>query len=125
VQKTLAEHLRDRDKERQHHKRDEAIRNFSALLADLVRNPELTWKEVKKLLKKDYRYEIAEDLDREERERIFNEHISLLTKKKRDKFREMLDEISTLELTTSWKDIKRQIRDDPRYSKFGDSDKAC
>lgn len=90
----------------------------------MVRNPDLTWKEVKKQLKKDHRYEIAEDLEREERERIFNEHISMLTKKKRDKFREMLDEISSLELTSSWKDIKRQIRDDPRYSKFGDSDKC-
>ncbi|KAG5681050.1 hypothetical protein PVAND_010516 [Polypedilum vanderplanki] len=124
VQKKLAEHLRDRDKERQHHQRDEAIRNFSALLADLVRNPDLTWKEVKKLLKRDHRYEAAEELDRDERERLFNEHINLLTKKKRDKFREMLDEISSLELTSSWKDIKKIIRDDPRYIKFGNSDKC-
>lgn len=124
VQKTLAEHLRDRNKEREHHKHDEAVRNFSALLADLVRNPDLTWKEVKKLLKKDHRWDIVEDLDREERERLFAEHIHLLTKKKRDKFREMLDEINTLELTSSWKDIKRQIRDDPRYDKFGNSDRV-
>ncbi len=93
-------------------------------LLDLVRNPDLTWKEVKKQLKKDHRWEIAEDLDREEREGIFNEHINLLTKKKRDKFREMLEEISTLELTSSWKDVKKQIRDDPRYFKFGDSDRV-
>lgn len=124
VQKTLAEHLRDRDKERLHHKRDEAIRNFSALLADLVRNSDYTWKEVKKQLKKDHRYEIAEELDRDERERIFNEHINMLAKKKRDKFREMLDEINTLELTSSWKDVKKQIRDDPRFIKFGPSEKV-
>lgn len=122
VQIKLAEHLRDRDKERQHHKHDEAIRNFGALLADLVRNPDLTWKEAKKLLKKDHRYD--SDLDREERERLFNDHINLLTKKKRDKFRELLEEITTLELTSPWKDIKRQIRDDPRYSKFGNSDRC-
>lgn len=124
VQKTLAEHLRDRDKERQHHKRDEAIRNFSALLADLVRNADYTWKEVKKQLKKDHRWEIAEELERDEREKIFNEHINMLTKKKRDKFREMLDEITSLELTSSWKDVKKQIRDDPRYIKFGPSEKV-
>lgn len=124
VQKTLAEHLRDRDKERLHHKRDEAIRNFTALLADLVRNSDYTWKEVKKQLKKDHRWQIAEELERDERERIYNEHINLLAKKKRDKFREMLDEITTLELTTSWKDIKKQIRDDPRYIKFGPSEKV-
>jgi transcription elongation regulator 1 len=124
VQKTLAEHLRDRDKERQHHKRDEAMRNFSALLADLVRNPDLTWKEAKKLLKKDLRWGSVEQLERDERELLFEEHIELLTKKKRDKFREMLEEISSLELTSTWKDIKRAIRDDPRYIKFGNSDKV-
>jgi hypothetical protein len=75
VQRTLATHLRDRDKERQHHQRDEAIRHFNALLADLVRNPDFTWKEVKKLLKKDHRYEMVEMLDRDDRERIFMEHI--------------------------------------------------
>jgi len=122
VQIKLAEHLRDRDKERQHHKHDEAIRNFGALLADLVRNPDLTWKEAKKLLKKDHRYD--SDLDRDERERLFNDHINMLAKKKRDKFREMLDEISNMELTSPWKEIKRQIRDDPRYSKFGNSDRV-
>jgi hypothetical protein len=36
----------------------------------------------------------------------------------------MLDELQNLELTSSWKDIKRQIRDDPRYTKFGGSDKV-
>lgn len=46
VQQQLAGHLRDLHKERAHHKRDEAMRHFSALLADLVRNPDLTWKEV-------------------------------------------------------------------------------
>ena len=124
VQRTLATHLRDRDKERQHHQRDEAIRHFNALLADLVRNPDLTWKEVKKQLKKDHRYELVEMLDRDDRERIFGEHISALARKKRDKFREMLDELSQLELTSSWKDIKRLIRDDPRYTKFSSSEKV-
>lgn len=69
VQRTLATHLRDRDKERQHHQRDEAMRHFNALLADLVRNADLTWKEVKKLLKKDHRWELISMLDRDDRER--------------------------------------------------------
>lgn len=124
VQRTLAENLRDRDKERQHHKRDEAVRHFTALIADLVRNSDQTWKEVKKQLKKDHRWELVEELDREQKERLFNDHISLLTKKKRDKFREMLDEITTLDLTSSWKFVKKNIRDDPRFIKFGHSDKV-
>lgn len=124
VQRTLANHLRDRDKEREHHKRDEAIRHFTALMADLVRNPDMTWKEVKKLLKKDHRWELCDNLDRDDRERLFNDHIGLLTKKKRDKFREMLEEIPTLELTSTWKEIKKMIKDDPRYLKFSSSEKV-
>lgn len=124
VQRTLATHLRDRDKERQHHQRDEAIRHFNALLADLVRNAELTWKEVKKQLKKDHRWELVELLDREDREGLFNDHINNLVKKKRDKFREMLDEIPSLELTTQWKDIKKAIREDPRYLKYNSSERC-
>lgn len=46
-----------------------------------------------------------------------------LGKKKRDKFREMLDEL-TLGLTASWKDVKKQIRDDPRYLKYSSSEKC-
>lgn len=123
VQQQLAGHLRNLHKEREHHKRDEAIRHFNALLADLVRNPDLTWKEVKKILRKDSRWESVEQLDRENRERIFNDHILQLGKKKRDKFREMLDEL-TLDLTASWKDVKKQIRDDPRYLKYSSSEKC-
>jgi hypothetical protein len=37
VQRTLATHLRDRDKERQHHRHTEAVQHFNALLADLVK----------------------------------------------------------------------------------------
>lgn len=81
VQQQLASHLRNLNKEREHHKRDEAIRHFNALLADLVRNPDLTWKEVKKILRKDSRWESVEQLDRENRERIFNDHILQLGKK--------------------------------------------
>lgn len=124
VKITLAEHLRERDKERQHHKRDEAVRHFTALVNDLVRNSELSWKEVKKQLKKDQRWELVENLDREEKERLFNDHIGSLAKKKRDKFREMLDEITSLDLTSSWKNVKKQVRDDPRFLKFGHSDRV-
>lgn len=55
--------------------------------------------------------------------RIFNEHIDNLMKKKREKFREMLDEISTLQLTSTWKEIKKLVKDDPRYLKYS-SDKG-
>ncbi|KAH8414522.1 hypothetical protein KR215_007969 [Drosophila sulfurigaster] len=123
VHRTLAGHLRDRDKEREHHKRDECIGHFTALLTDLVRTPDFTWKEVKRQLRKDHRWELIETLDRDDRERIFNEHIDNLMKKKREKFREMLDEIGTLQLTSTWKEIKKLVKDDPRYLKYS-SDKG-
>lgn len=124
VQQQLAGHLRNLHKEREHHKRDEAMKAFTALLADLVRNPDLTWKEVKKQLRKDSRWEAVEELEREDRDRIYADHIAQLGKKKRDKFREMLNELPQLTLTTSWKDIKKQIRDDPRYLKYNSSDRC-
>ena len=39
VQRTLSTSLRERDKEREQHKKDEAIQHFNALLADLVSLP--------------------------------------------------------------------------------------
>ncbi|XP_044756362.1 transcription elongation regulator 1-like isoform X2 [Coccinella septempunctata] len=124
VQRTLANHMRDRDKEREHHKREEAIQHFNALLADLVRDPELSWREVKRILRKDHRWDLADSLGREEKEKLFNEHIDQLLKKKREKFRELLDETPDLTLTSTWKEIKKKIRDDPRYSKFASSERC-
>lgn len=82
-----------------------------------------TWKEVKRQLRKDHRFPLIETLEREERERLFNEHVHALAKKKRDKFRQLLEEIN-LDLTSSWKEVKRLIKDDPRYLKYNSSEKV-
>ncbi|KAL4703870.1 hypothetical protein ACJJTC_010804 [Scirpophaga incertulas] len=76
VQRALATSLRDRDKEREFHKRDEAVQHFNALLADLVRNPDLSWREAKKQLRKDHRYTLADLLSKEDKERLFAQHTS-------------------------------------------------
>lgn len=109
----MAVHLRDRDNEREQHKHDEAVHHFNALLADLVgiiitpsvdfyqfgifksilifcvqvRNSELSWREAKRQLRKDHRWDLVDLLDREEKEKLFNEHIESLNKKKKEKFR--------------------------------------
>merc|ERR1712088_246806 len=57
VKADMAGHLRDRDKERESHLHTEAVNAVSALLADLIRAPDFSWKEAKKILKKDSRYE--------------------------------------------------------------------
>lgn len=124
VQRTLATHMRDRDKEREQHKRDEAIQHFNALLADLVRTAELSWKEVKKMLKKDHRWDMENTLSREDKEKLFNEHIEQLLRKKREKFRELLDETAEVTLVSGWKEVKKLIRDDPRYTKFASTERV-
>jgi len=49
----------------------------------------LTWREAKRQLRKDSRWELAELLDREEKEKLFNVHTEQLGNKKRDKFRQV------------------------------------
>ncbi|XP_056630036.1 transcription elongation regulator 1 [Diorhabda sublineata] len=124
VQRTLATHMRDRDKEREQHKRDEAIQHFNALLADLVRNSDLSWREVKRILRKDHRWDLADTLSREDKEKLFNDHVEQLVKRKRQNFRELLDETTEVTLVSSWKEIKKIIKDDPRYTKFTSSERC-
>lgn len=125
VARELSTHLRERDKEREQHKHAEAVEHFSALLTDLVRNADVSWREAKKTLKKDHRWELVETLDRDEREKLFNEHIDCLFKKKREKFRELLDETREITLSSSWREVRRLIKEDSRYSKFSSSDRKC
>jgi len=124
VQRTLAEHLRDRDKEREQHKHAESVQHMVALLADLVRTTDMSWREAKKLLKKDHRYSLLDGLEKDQKEAIFEEHIAQLSKKKKEKFRELLAEMN-VELNSNWKDVKKLIKDDPRYCKFSSSDRKC
>ncbi|XP_045781405.1 transcription elongation regulator 1-like isoform X2 [Maniola jurtina] len=110
VQRALATSLRDRDKEREYHKRDEAVQHFNALLADLVRNPDLTWREAKKQLKKDHRYSLADELNKDDKERLFSQHISTLASKRRDKLRTLLGELG-VGCTAHWRDVRKQLAD--------------
>ena len=72
------------------------------------------------------RYEfVSSNLEKSERERLFDEHIDLLVAKKKDNFRKMLDECKTITLESSFKEIKKLIKDDPRYSRYSSSDRKC
>lgn len=93
-------------------------------MADLVRNADLGWREVKRTLRKDHRWDLVDSLSREEKEKLFNEHIELLLRKKREKFRELLDETPEVTLTSTWKEIKKIIKEDPRYTKFASSERV-
>ena len=97
---------------------------LQALLADMVRNADAVWKETKKLLHKDSRWELVEALPREEREKLFEEHVEALLQKNRDQFHKLLEETSEITLTSKWKEVKKLIKEDPRYSKFSSSDRV-
>jgi len=126
VARELSGHLHARDKEREQHRHHEAVSHFEALLVDLIRQPDYTWKEAKKILKKDTRYDsISSNLEKSEREMRFDEHIDRLVAKKKENYRKMLEECKSIELDSSWKEIKKVIKDDPRYMKYSSSDRKC
>jgi transcription elongation regulator 1 len=125
VKQEMEGHLRDRDKERVQHQHQEAVNGFSALLTDLIRSADYSWKEAKKQLKKDSRWDVASNLDKSEREKLFDEHIDKLIAKKKENYRSLLDDCKDIGLDAGFKDVKKQIKDDPRYAKFSSSDRKC
>lgn len=93
VKEALSSSLRERDKERENHLRIEQENNYKAMLADLIRDSNFTWKEAKKILRKDSRWNAVGDvISRSEREDMFNDYISNLSKKPREVFNNMLNE---------------------------------
>ncbi|XP_062856994.1 transcription elongation regulator 1a isoform X2 [Trichomycterus rosablanca] len=122
VQQFRSEQTKEIDREREQHKREEAVQHFKALLSDMVRSPDANWSETRRSLRKDHRWECCALLEREEKERLFSEHVEALAKKKKELFRQLLDE-TTVTLTSTWKEVKRIIREDPRCVKFSSSDR--
>lgn len=84
----------------------------------------MSWKEAKRQLRKDSRYELADQLDSEVKEKLYKVHVEELSKRKKEKFREMLNEISDLTLDSSWKEIRKSIKEDVRYVRFSSSDRV-
>ncbi|XP_061595535.1 transcription elongation regulator 1 isoform X2 [Cololabis saira] len=123
VQKARSEQTKEIDREREQHKREEAIQHFKALMSDMVRSSDATWSDTRRNLRKDHRWESASLLEREEKEKLFNEHVEALAKKKKEHFRQLLDETVMITLTTTWKEVKKVIKEDPRCIKFSSSDR--
>ena len=57
-----------------------------------VRNSEMSWRDTRKQLRKDHRWDLAELLDRDEKEKLFEEHVEGLSKKNKDMFHKLIDE---------------------------------
>ncbi|XP_025202962.1 transcription elongation regulator 1-like [Melanaphis sacchari] len=125
VQHTLVVHLKQRENKRKQHKYDEAVVYFNALLVDMIKNNHLYWKEAKMQLKKDSRYDLADSLNSEEKEKLYKIHVNNLYKQKKEKFWQMLNEINDLTLDSSWKEIRELIKEDIRYVRFSSRDSKC
>ncbi|KAJ8266787.1 hypothetical protein GJAV_G00134690 [Gymnothorax javanicus] len=123
VQKARSEQTKEIDREREQHKREEAVQHFRALMSDMVRSSDATWSDTRRNLRKDHRWESASLLERDEKEKLFNEHVEALAKKKKEHFRQLLDETTLITLTTTWKEVKKLIKEDPRCIKFSSSDR--
>lgn len=59
-----------------------------------MRSSDATWSDTRRNLRKDHRWESASLLEREEKEKLFNDHVEALAKKKKEHFRQLLDETS-------------------------------
>jgi len=84
-----------------------------------------SWHDNKKLLRKDQRWADCELLERSEKQKLHEEHIKALSKKNREMFHRLLSETADITLTSQWKEVKKLIKEDPRYSKFSSSDRVC
>ncbi|TSQ12731.1 Transcription elongation regulator 1 [Bagarius yarrelli] len=123
VQKARSEQTKEIDREREQHKREEAVQSFKALMSDMVKSTDVSWSDTRRILRKDHRWESAALLERHEKEKLFEEHVEVLTKRKKEQFRQLLDETTMITLTTTWKEVKKVIKEDPRCIKFSSSDR--
>ncbi|TRY91116.1 hypothetical protein DNTS_020408 [Danionella cerebrum] len=123
VKRYRSEQSKEIDRERETHRREEAAQSFRALLTDTVKSPDVRWTDTRRSLKKDQRWASFSLLDREEKQKLFTEHIEALAKRRKEQFRLLLDETTQITLTSSWKEIKKLIKTDPRCIKFSSSDR--
>eukprot|EP01121_Diplochlamys_sp_Union-15-3_P016713 TRINITY_DN5738_c0_g1_i9.p1 TRINITY_DN5738_c0_g1~~TRINITY_DN5738_c0_g1_i9.p1 ORF type:complete len:308 (-),score=63.20 TRINITY_DN5738_c0_g1_i9:21-944(-) len=101
--------LRDRERLQQ----DEALQMYKALLTEKIHHPQTTWSEAKEKISKDKRYK-TNSLSREEKERLFLEHLKDLEGNKQRGFRQLLTETDKINITSKWEDIRELIKDDER-----------
>jgi len=119
----LGEHLKERSKEHERHKQSEHEQIFKALLTDLIKNTEISWHDARKQLRKDSRYESANLLDKGAKEKLFDEHIANLERKRKDLFFQLINEHESITFNTRWRDARKIIENDEKFSKICQSDK--
>lgn len=126
VEESLSVCMKELDEERLLYKRDSLTNGFNALLADLIKNPDLKYRNAIRCLQDDHRWETVSDLSTFDRERLFDDHILQLKARKRKNFYKLLDELlKEIDLTCTWRDVKKTILSDERCSKIFSDEKTC
>ncbi|KAI3382966.1 hypothetical protein SNEBB_003128 [Seison nebaliae] len=134
-----AEQHRDLDHTRKDHNREYSEQIFRNLLIDHIKETNLEWSEIKRILKKDDRWESARDVERNRRDELIEEHSEELEKKQILIFHKLLERvleeydlehesnrqeeidddhnpISSFQL--SWKELKRLLRNNAQYERL-------
>uniref|UniRef100_A0A914VS59 Transcription elongation regulator 1 n=2 Tax=Plectus sambesii TaxID=2011161 RepID=A0A914VS59_9BILA len=125
VEAELGEQMKERNKELERHKHQEAEDHYKALLVDTVKASDSHWRETRRQLRKDKRWELADLLDKEQKERLFDDHIRSLEKKRKEAFYQLLNDCEGVTLTSHWREVRKMINDDPRYSKLCASERRA
>ncbi|KAI1727342.1 FF domain-containing protein [Ditylenchus destructor] len=124
VEEELGEHLKERNKEHERHKVQEHELNFKALLADLIKTMDMSWHDARKLLRKDTdRYESCSMLDKGVKEKLYDEHVAALERKRREMFYQLLNEHDTITFNSKWREARKIIDADEKLSKLCQSER--
>ncbi|KAI6219677.1 hypothetical protein M3Y95_01092100 [Aphelenchoides besseyi] len=118
VEEELGEHRKERNKELERHKQLEVEDIFRSLLIDAVKASSISFHDARKLLRKNPRYDDCSLLEKSQKEKLFDEHIANLERKRRDAFQQLLTEHPTITYNSKWRDVRKLIADDDRFAKL-------
>ncbi|CBY18939.1 unnamed protein product [Oikopleura dioica] len=113
---------RQMDTERKKHQTGAARDTFVTMLSEKIRSTDYNWDDAKSKLKKESRWSQVSELERSEMEALFHEHMDSLKEKRKKAYHQLLQE-HKINTTSSWKEIRRKIKDDVRYQKFSSSER--
>jgi len=105
------------DRRRTKQKRSEEEMDFTALLSEKVKEPDMSWRDARKAMEPDGRWKTTQLLH-DDKEAIFRDHVKTMYENRKKDFRMLLYETSEIVLSTDWKKAKDLLRADKRYERL-------
>uniref|UniRef100_A0A6G1SKQ5 Transcription elongation regulator 1 n=3 Tax=Aceria tosichella TaxID=561515 RepID=A0A6G1SKQ5_9ACAR len=106
--------------------KDDAESIYTNILVELIAETDIDWHDAKRIMRKHPHWPYVDRLPRDWMEMIFEQHLDKIYLRRKEKFQQLLGETKEVTLASEWRDIRRIIREDPRYIKFaGNSDRRC